>query len=393
MRVRDKAILILSYILSGSLFFTLNTAVTEVRYFSFFLLFLIFCAFATQRRFTYDETLFLLWLFLIAFSIFLRGLTGYFENISLFSSMLFGLYLAKKYDTQSLIKIFVNVMVIIVAITLVAYVVNNWIVSLNGILPQKTNANGITYSVGYVYNYLTAEPIRNCGPFWEPGIFASWIVLAILFLGNKELFPNRRIPLVILVLGVLSTYSAAGYLVLFVVLLLRLVYNTNQMQSQRMKIFAHMLILIMLGVFVYFVYPIISVLFEENKYLTQLVGESFWNSSRIFSIKQNFDLFVREPIWGYGQAYVVANTINVGNTASSIYLLACFRILGVSYTVGIVFGIMRQKGLTIMEKILVLVIILVLVNKEPHYEFAWMWALIFMMLRNRNIFERREVTE
>lgn len=393
MRIRDKAILILSYILSGSIFFTLNTAVTEVRYLSFFLLFLIFCAFATQRRFTYDETLFLLWLFLITFSIFLRGLTGYFENISLFSSMVFGLYLAKKYDAQSLIKIFVNVMVIIVAITLVAYVVNNWIVSLNGILPQKTNANGITYSVGYVYNYLTAEPIRNCGPFWEPGIFASWIVLAILFLGNKELFPNRRIPLVILVLGVLSTYSAAGYLVLFVVLLLRLVYNTNQMQSQQMKIFAHMLILIMLGVFVYFVYPIISVLFEENKYLTQLVGESFWNSSRIFSIKQNFDLFVLEPIWGHGQAYVVANTINVGNTASSIYLLACFGILGVSYTVGIVFGIMRQKGLTIMEKILILVIILVLVNKEPHYEFVWMWALIFMMLRNRNIFERREVTE
>lgn len=188
MRIRDKAILFLSYILSGSLFFTLNTAVTEVRYFPFFLLFLIFCAFATQRQFTYDETLLLLWLFLIAFSIFLRGLTGYFENISLFSSMVFGLYLAKKYDAQSLIKIFVNVMVIIVAITLCAYVVNNWIVSLNGILPQKTNANGITYSVGYVYNYLTAEPIRNCRPFWEPGIFASWIVLAILFLVIRNCF-------------------------------------------------------------------------------------------------------------------------------------------------------------------------------------------------------------
>lgn len=393
MRIRDKAILFLSYILSGSLFFTLNTAVTEVRYFSFFLLFLIFCAFATQRRFTYDETFFLLWLFLLAFSIFLRGLTGYFENISLFSSMVFGLYLAKKYDAQVLIKTFVNLMVIIVAITLCAYVVNNWFVSLDGILPQKTNANGITYSVGYVYNYLTAEPIRNCGPFWEPGIFASWIVLAILFLGNKELYQNRTIPLVILVLGVLSTYSAAGYLVLFIVLLLRLVNYTNQMQSQRMKIVAHMLILISLGLFVYFVYPIISVLFEENKYLTQLVGESFWNSSRIFSIKQNFDLFIREPIWGYGQAYVVSNTINVGNTASSVYLLACFGILGITYTIAIIIGIMRQNGLTLMEKVLVLVIILVLVNKEPHYEFVWMWTLIFIMLRNRNVFERKEVAE
>jgi len=393
MRIRDKVILFLSYILSGSLFFTLNTAVTEVRYFSFFLLFLIFCAFATQRRFTYDETFFLLWLFLLAFSIFLRGLTGYFENISLFSSMVFGLYLAKKYDAQVLIKTFVNLMVIIVAITLCAYVVNNWFVSLDGILPQKTNANGITYSVGYVYNYLTAEPIRNCGPFWEPGIFASWIVLAILFLGNKELYQNRTIPLMILVLGVLSTYSAAGYLVLFIVLLLRLVNYTNQMQSQRMKIVAHMLILISLGLFVYFVYPIISVLFEENKYLTQLVGESFWNSSRIFSIKQNFDLFIREPIWGYGQAYVVSNTINVGNTASSVYLLACFGILGITYTIAIIIGIMRQNGLTLMEKVLVLVIILVLVNKEPHYEFVWMWTLIFIMLRNRNVFERKEVAE
>jgi len=284
-------------------------------------------------------------------------------------------------------------MVIIVAITLCAYVVNNWFVSLDGILPQKTNANGITYSVGYVYNYLTAEPIRNCGPFWEPGIFASWIVLAILFLGNKELYQNRTIPLMILVLGVLSTYSAAGYLVLFIVLLLRLVNYTNQMQSQRMKIVAHMLILISLGLFVYFVYPIISVLFEENKYLTQLVGESFWNSSRIFSIKQNFDLFIREPIWGYGQAYVVSNTINVGNTASSVYLLACFGILGITYTIAIIIGIMRQNGLTLMEKVLVLVIILVLVNKEPHYEFVWMWTLIFIMLRNRNVFERKEVAE
>lgn len=60
-------------------------------------------------------------------------------------------------------------------------------------------------------------PFRNSSYFWEPGVFAAYILLAIVLLGmTKDKFDEqrRRNTLTVLVVGLLTTMSTTGYILL-----------------------------------------------------------------------------------------------------------------------------------------------------------------------------------
>lgn len=72
-----------------------------------------------------------------------------------------------------------------------------------------------------VYNFDVRT--RNAGMFWEPGAFAGYLMLAIIFLGlEKDKFETRWfwIRFVILLVALLTTFSTTGYVVLPFALLL-----------------------------------------------------------------------------------------------------------------------------------------------------------------------------
>lgn len=85
----------------------------------------------------------------------------------------------------------------------------------------------VGYSLLYTWGWNGQINTRNAGPFWEPGAFQGFIVLAILFLlynldrtpqGNKRI-KHRRATLLVLLVTLLTTQSSTGYILLIVLLL------------------------------------------------------------------------------------------------------------------------------------------------------------------------------
>ena len=66
------------------------------------------------------------------------------------------------------------------------------------------------FQTDFIHDYIGFH--RNAGPFWEPGMFAFYINIALFF----ELFIHREqymaIKILILILALISTFSTGGYI-------------------------------------------------------------------------------------------------------------------------------------------------------------------------------------
>lgn len=75
------------------------------------------------------------------------------------------------------------------------------------------------------------EPNRNSGPFWEPGAFAGYILIAILLLPQYKNLSSKSMyfkQLIALIIALLSTQSTTGYLLLPIALIPHVQLNFNK---------------------------------------------------------------------------------------------------------------------------------------------------------------------
>uniref|UniRef100_UPI000FF138CB hypothetical protein n=1 Tax=Exiguobacterium sp. AM39-5BH TaxID=2292355 RepID=UPI000FF138CB len=97
------------------------------------------------------------------------------------------------------------------------YLVNIQKSSFMQSLPEFLNLNNVPYQGVYLFFYIPWIPERNLGIFWEPGLFATFLVIGLLF---ELFFNNKKISIfrvIIFSLTIFTTQSSAGYLLLFIV--------------------------------------------------------------------------------------------------------------------------------------------------------------------------------
>lgn len=106
---------------------------------------------------------------------------------------------------------YVRIMSVAAAISLVFY-----FLALTGLItPQMfvwvPGANVVEGGVHawLYYFHQSGDAFRNSGPFWEPGAFAGYLELALIFVLTQRQKPNWK-PIV-LILAVLTTMSTTGY--------------------------------------------------------------------------------------------------------------------------------------------------------------------------------------
>ena len=93
-----------------------------------------------------------------------------------------------------------------------------------------------------LYTMRDSEPvfynfIRNSGMFWEPGAFAGYLILAIIFIAIQNRgfnLKNYKKKYRIIFFGVITTLSTGAYLTLFTYLLIESIFNNK---SYLIKIF------------------------------------------------------------------------------------------------------------------------------------------------------------
>ncbi|MBK9284924.1 MAG: O-antigen ligase family protein [Sphingobacteriaceae bacterium] len=133
---------------------------------------------------------------------------------------------------------------------------------------------------------------RNPGPFWEPGAFAVFLIIALLFnqIEEKKLLKKKNI---VFTICLITTFSTAGYLAFFIFLIF-----LNYDLIKRNVLYSFLLFgLITSTLFLYEHIPFLKEKIENN---IDIADES--TSSRFGSAQADLVYFSKSPFFGMGRA-------------------------------------------------------------------------------------------
>lgn len=144
---------------------------------------------------------------------------------------------------------------------------------------------------------LPKDMLRNSGMFWEPGAFAGYLVLALLFI----ILQNRGFTLgaykkqaIWIVLGLLTTLSTTGFLVLALILLIYIVQNYK---------FGKFILIPVIAVGGYFAYNNLEILGEklEDQYNEAAeMDKSDVSNTRFGALNMDLQYIEDKPFTGNG---------------------------------------------------------------------------------------------
>lgn len=300
-------------------------------------------------------------------------------------------------DWDSFRELYVRIILLLSLISLLFYYFISDLPAYDAIMPRlgSYNLQGGYYTKyrGFLF-YFKASEQRNFGAFWEPGLFATHLICALMLLKSTNIRRKQFVG-VILIITLLSTKSTAGYIMgVMACCFLRL--NNPPQDSRSASINS------LFGIFLMFVILVIYANLEgilslfslqTNSVFTKMLDIS--TSQRSLSLETCWKVFSENPIFGYGfsgrAAALSAEVTNadtvVLDTATSVRLLVDLGIMGALYTIWLVLGIMRQRSLPMIARIYASIILLLIINKEGHDQYLLSWCL--MMYLNEKPQERR----
>lgn len=157
------------------------------------------------------------------------------------------------------------------------------------VYPENFRMNIILYTPEYWLNWI---PPRNAGPFWEPGGFATFLIVAIIlnFYENKKMFNKKN---VILFIALLTTFSTAAFILFSLILTLYLLYKRN------MRSIAFGLpILIFISYYSYYELPFLKQKIETQYTTFEIYGNDYSRRTRITSTYYDIQANINNPVIG-----------------------------------------------------------------------------------------------
>lgn len=272
-----------------------------------------------------------------------------------------------------------NVIYVIAIIGIVGYLMVNSEIGLPFEKIQISDSGLYKYHTIYIFNYIEGLAERNCGAFWEPGIFASHLILAIQY----EIFSKRKnvLRLLIEIIAVITCNSSAGFILLIIVFAELLATLGKNAQHKTLKSVIGVIVILMLFIIALNIDSLVYYFnLENNPYIEKLLSDNIKNSTRFLSLAYNWGMFLQQPIFGNGLTNAVRN-ISFANltpdTTTFLFMLNVFGIMGCLFTILTIKGTMGLKFMTWYEKILLLSTVIIILNKETHYVMLLSWFMIF----------------
>lgn len=168
------------------------------------------------------------------------------------------------------------------------------------------NINGFQYCNFLFFSRLRNEAGigRNCGMFWEPGAFQTFLSIALLLEVSKEMPSTKNITLFIVT--ILTTFSTTGYFVL-VLFFLYFIFGKYK-EKKRIRILSFIIIILVIA----FMFLKREYFFSISNYSTfgKLIlystSSAYHNRVSSVSIRKNsiiqpIIIFLNNPIFGVGE--------------------------------------------------------------------------------------------
>lgn len=313
-------------------------------------------------------------IFGICLTFFISGDSNYNIYLNLIGFVISGYMISILIPFDDFIKKYQRLLTIFVIISLIGYFLNQ--LSLLNFLPTIRNNNGIYYKSGIIFTWILGIENRNCGIFWEPGLFATAIIWGILFeVVFLEKIHKKRITLYYLAL--LTINSSAGYLLggisLFLILL-------DKKQDKTINIINQGIILIIIAIILKFWDDFLFFLGAgNNEFLKKLLKENIINSTRFQVITYNFLSYLEAPLFGNGFGKVYSIQLDSFDVNTSLNMMSLFGFTGIIYNLMFIRGVFKIKFKSNLYKFIMLIIIFSILNKEPHQEILFTWVILFYL--------------
>ena len=277
--------------------------------------------------------------------------------------------IVKRFTFEEFKQRYVQVMFVIALLALLGYVISK--TSIITRLPLVTNYNEVEYVNGIFFSAIkfTYSGITNRmqGIFWEPGLFATYISIAILFL-DKSMFNNKKryyVVLFMLIVCLVLSRSGAGIIMLALLAIIKLFEN-----KKGESIIHTIIAFIAYGIIVllFFLYST-SLNMWVDQYLLSKVNDAsnVSNLTRVNSVILDIILFIKNIPFGTGlsmysyEVSIYKDIYPSSCTSTLTMFLASLGIFGFSQFIFWIRGIIRYpKNKTLIAKVGTIILFLLI---------------------------------
>ena len=321
------------------------------------------------------------------------------NSINLSFVILLAYLCVRKFDVQRLCKSFVILMCVTSAFSLILSLLS--IAKIDLPLPVFENINGVHYkTIGiasqYEENFIQRS--KSMGFFWESGIFASYLLLAIAVECSFE-EKASKLRLSLLFAALITTYSTAGLLLVPLALSIGLLKRGGR---ARAAISAGLLLIFVITIVNLPV--LIAALVNLNPSLFgKLINmDAVTRLTRLQSPEICLSLFFENPLFGlgYGEAldsysFRILSIASIDSlTSTSFFQLAAFGIAGFAMWGVTVYSLLGTGRLPLSAALMLVLLFAIILNKEPHTASALTYMLVFSLLalgnqKNKRVLNKR----
>jgi len=210
------------------------------------------------------------------------------------------------------------------------------------------------------YNFPLYVFTRNYGMYWEPGAFQAFINVAIYFgiiKGIKDV-KHKGFKLCILIIGLITTFSTAGYFVFLLILMNYFIGKLIHSKQKKTKTLVAVLIFILIFTYLEVTFRTISSKFDENNVSTSI---------RLLDTKVALDLLSKKPFtgWGYQNNILSVQVYDIENVSNQfmVFFQQFGLIIASIFFFFIVLGIKNMSNDKI-EFLFISIILLIIFNTE-----------------------------
>lgn len=283
-------------------------------------------------------------------------------------------YVAVMIDLNNFVKRFIKLVIFMAAVSLVFFTLTltNADTFVKALLITN-NAPCWTGNISYgrfFYHYMPGYE-RNVGIYNEPGVFQIYLNLALLLV----LFKKDEIQIkgksniwysIILIITIFTTMSTAGYVEMFVIIVLYVLTLRNTYSSCRIAIILSILVFAMIFVRTDLFQNIVV---DKLAWSDQGRFESGTGNARIASVLLDLNYITNNPL-GYGYSGIWENTSTFASseTGSSVGLTSMIYVYGIPIATIIYllyFYSLYHIGNNLLEKIALISSFLFAFSSQP----------------------------
>ncbi len=317
--------------------------------------------------------------------VFTREFAYYLSYIRILLLITFAFFVSQLIRFNDFIAFFSNSMLIISIVSLLFFTLTN-LFGNKWFLNQFENVNGVLFNnyfnIYFTYNYSWK---RNMAIFWEPGVYGSFLILAIL---SELIFKKTNyLKISVFIFSLVLTFSTAAYII---ACLLVFIFISEKFNNRKGNILLYSLIILSLISLVFYkeVFTFLSKFFP---FFNKLITQNISLTTRLNSPLVNFTIFQNNILYGAGihgaevkyleYISLLPELIDSQTSTTGMYI-AKFGVLGVLFSFLTLLSPILVKNRRLITRFFVIMMFFLIINKEPHMGMTLVLIFSFYFIRD-----------